>query len=220
MATLPHIRNISIPSSLLASGDLAILRNPLSSTFSDGSNSDTSSEEFVDSDINARRKALTQVTSAEHAAIEKMGELAQGLQSVSFIRHAFPHDRSEYGVKYDVEIGSRRTIGRVSRSGQAEVVQVGIVDARAGQTAAWPYAPSLSLSFTLRKLWGASPEARRELALLYARDHQALALVVAGASGCVLGEAGHGLFKYTENAFVTTMVAGSCLYACTRLVRN
>lgn len=145
-----------------------------------------------------------------------MGELAQDLRSVSFVRHAFPHDRREYGVRYDVEVGPRRSVGRSSRPGKANVVQVGIVDARAGQTAAWPYTPSLSLSFTLRKLWGASPEARRELALLYARDHAALALVVAGASGCVLGD---GLYKYTENAIVTTMVAGSCLYACTRLVR-
>lgn len=213
MATLPNMKNISIPSSLLASDDLAILRTPISSSSipSDAVESDTSASEFSGVDeINARRQALTQVTSVEHDAIKRMGEVAHELRSVTFARHAFPHDRREYGIKYDVEVqvGGRRNA--------VDVVQVGIVDARAGQSAAWPYTPSLSLSFTLRKLWGASPEARRELALLYARDHPALALVIAGASGCVLSD---GLYKYTENAIVTTMVAGSCLYACTRLVR-
>lgn len=210
MATLPNIKNIFIPSSLLTSEDLAVLRTPFST-----STSNESSDFAEIGDLNVRRKALTQAASAEHGAIEKMAQVAKGLRSVTFVRHAYPYDRSEYAVKYEVELSSR---GLASRSSRYNVVQAGIVDAKTDQSAAWPFTPSLSLSFTLRKLWGASPEARRELAMLYARDHQALALVVAGAGGCVLGEAGNGLYKLTENAIVTTMVAGSCLYACTRLV--
>lgn len=168
LLVMPNIKELLLPSSIIGVDDLDVLRTPLPTA--NTTESTVSAEMFAD--ITLRRAAITKTATAERFAIEKVGQLATNLSSMSFIRHAFPNDMTEYAVSYRVHIGAPRVIGEWSRPGKVQVVDVQVNDARVGQGCARPTVLRESHRGVLRPISGM---------VMLAREHQGLAILAAGA---------------------------------------
>ena len=152
----------------------------------------------------ARELTLQQVSVTEKDSITQIGKIAKSLQTVSFLRPATAKDPEEYAISYSLDIvpetlllaGSTPTV----RPGHVDIGSCTTVPATVDQVDAWPHTRSISLRYTLRKLWAVSPELRHHIAMSYIHDHQTMSITLAGISGCFMAEMVRGL--YTVLCFV------------------
>lgn len=159
LVALPNIKNLSLPSSLITEEDIQVLRTALPTSSSEKS-----------ADIAVRHTAIVNTEAAERLAVEQAGQVATKLQTMTFVRHAFSEDVSEYAVGYRVQVYAPRTVGQWSKPGKVEVVEVQIAEAHVGNN---------SVQAVVAR------EQRRSLSKAmkaFARDHRVA--TVALVSGC------------------------------------
>jgi hypothetical protein len=173
---------------------------------------------MVKSALQRRKEALDEVMAHEHETVMHLASTNPNIQQVSFVRNTVADDRAEYSVSYHVSSRLDTTTSRAN----ACVEGITVEHAGVGQESPWPYAPSVSLADTLRELWSAKPQRRertKSFARAYVQGHQGVAMLMAGASGCVIGEAVRGLNAISDGALVASAVVGGTWYACTRMVQ-
>lgn len=210
---LPNLRYLALPSSIISPEDFAIVRTPLPKS---------SLENALDhlpalrTSIEARRETLARTESSERETVEQIGLLAPNIKHVSFVRTVYPETPIEYEVKYAVRVHSSHVAP--PRPTRAEVVDVELARARDDQSAPWPFAPTVSLAYTLRRLWSSNPTGPLSFSQL--DGHHGLAgMLVASAGGCIIGEASRELLKHTESPFVASVLVGGAIYACAQLAQ-
>ena len=217
---MPDLKSLALPSSVFNYNDFELLRKPIPIYRPENARQNLPALHAV---VEDRHQALSRVATSEIHVIEQIGRVAPGIEDVRFVRNAIADDRLEYAVRYGVTVVPERTILvdpsalPIVRPSRTDVISVEIVEAKDDQVPPWPYVPSTSLAHTLRKLWTSSPDSRQLLAKSYIKNHQGVAMIVAGASGCVLGEAACGISGYSDNALVASVVVGGAVYAYSRL---
>ena len=162
--------------------------------------------------IDSRRQVLQDVTTAEWNIVEQVRAQAIGLEYVSFVRNYFPDDPVEYEVRY----GTLRLDRGLATGQTPTVTSVKLIQAREDQEAPWPFAPDLSLSHTLRRLWSSttSTALSSKQAKEYKHRRSARGSDVNGTSRSTLQ-------SYAEGSLVSSLFVGSALFAYySRLVRR
>lgn len=189
----------------MTEGELVTLRLPVHAT----------NQGNISRVLLGRKRAIENIEKAEERLIYNVADTVKSLRSLSFVR---PHSASEFNdscITYELAKlpGNATSISNHSII-QSELIVPAFLSPAA--IPAWPYAPPVSLSYTLTRLWAtSSPDTRRQLALTYVQDHEVLALVTAGAGGAVIGHIAH---KYGERVIVAGLFAGSAIYAGSRLL--
>lgn len=187
--------------------ELITLRLPMHAT----------SESTVSRILLWRTRAIESVEKAEKGLIHDLVNVMRSIRFLSFVRPLSASEFSDACITYELAMTPSNTTDTWMHSIiQNEFTVPAFLSP--GSIPAWPYAPPVSLSYTLTRLWAtSSPEARRHLALTYAHDHEVLALIAAGAGGAVISHIAH---KYGEKVIVAGLFAGSAVYAGSRLLRG
>lgn len=190
----------------MTEGELITLRLPVHAT----------SEGTVSRMLLGRTRAIQSIQKAEEELIHDLGDIMPSLRSLSFVRPLSGSEFNDLCITYELDMAPRDGTGTMRSKIQSEIIVPAFLSPAA--IPAWPYAPPISLSYTLTRLWTtSSPEARRHLALTYVYDHEVLALIAAGTGGAVIGHIAH---KYGEKVIVAGLFAGSAIYAGSRLLRG
>ena len=190
----------------MTEGELITLRLPVHAT----------SEGTVSRMLLGRTRAIQSILKAEEELIHDLGDIMPSLRSLSFVRPLSGSEFNDLCITYELDMAPSDGTGTMHSTIQSKIIVPAFLSPAA--IPAWPYAPPISLSYTLTRLWvTSSPEARRHLALTYVYDHEVLALIAAGTGGAVIGHIAH---KYGEKVIVAGLFAGSAIYAGSRLLRG
>lgn len=190
----------------MTEGELITLRLPVHAT----------SEGTVSRMLLGRTRAIQSILKAEEELIHDLGDIMPSLRSLSFVRPLSGSEFNDLCITYELDMAPSDGTGTMHSTIQSKIIVPAFLSPAA--VPAWPYAPPISLSYTLTRLWvTSSPEARRHLALTYVYDHEVLALIAAGTGGAVIGHIAH---KYGEKVIVAGLFAGSAIYAGSRLLRG
>lgn len=161
-----------------------------------------------------------------------LSSIVAHLREISFVRPLSASHMTDSCVTYELSAVSTPSSSETSH--HLVVRSESCSRASASPTSgisAWPHVPPLSLTYTLSRIWSStSPGLRNELALAYIQDHQPLVLLLAGAGGAVIGQAGIRLrfdvretiegLKLGEKLLVAVMMAGSTFYAASRILNT
>src|SRR5260221_6895056 len=151
LTRMPNLKRLFLPSSVMTNTQFDVLRTPIPISAPETAREDLPALKAI---IDSRYRVLEDVTAAEWSIVDKIGAQAVGLEYVSFVRNYFPDDPVEYEVRYRTD--SSHTRSRLSTAQNSAIVSVKLIQARDGQESPWPFAPHLSLSHTLQRLWSAS----------------------------------------------------------------
>ncbi|KAF8332672.1 uncharacterized protein EI90DRAFT_3122413 [Cantharellus anzutake] len=166
LAEMPNLKRLYLPSSIMTYTQFEALRTRIPISTPDTARADLPALRAA---IDVRRRILEEVAAAEWRIVQRIKEqVTMGLEHASFVRNYFPDDPVQYEVRYGTRGGSGASNGNDSGGScvspwlrsqshdhhpPANTISVKLIQARDGQEAPWPYAPDLSLSHTLRRLW-------------------------------------------------------------------
>jgi len=201
LARIPNLKQLFLPSSVMTNTQFDMLRTPIPISAPETARENLPALKAI---IDSRHRVLEDVTVAEWDVVEQISAQGVGLEYVSFVRNYFPDDPVEYEVRYGT---SRNHMGsRLSTPRMSTIVSVKLIEARDGQESPWPFAPSLSLSHTLRRLWSSSPHLSRR------QSKHARSIEDSNADGT-----SRSMLR-SEGSLVTSLFVGSALFAYSTLV--